>query len=118
MTVATTTVFALIFVILVRASPTLSLILASGEEVLPDFFVEADGSLGELAHAAAARLAVVPSRCFLLSPTGDRMAHTQTPLDEKFVDGNVITVLVFAASHILRPVMFKHSLPSKEIAQL
>ena len=37
LTVATTTVFTLLFVVLVRAMPTLSLILASGEEVLPDF---------------------------------------------------------------------------------
>ena len=34
-TVPTTTVFTLIFVVLVRAMPTLSVILASGEEVLP-----------------------------------------------------------------------------------
>ena len=80
--------------------PALSVILASGEEVLPDFFVEADGSVRELAHAAAARLAVVPSRCVLLSPAGDRMAHTQTPSDEKLVDGDVITVLVVAAPRV------------------
>ena len=99
-TVATTTVFTLFFVVLVRAIPTVSVIRASGEEVLPDFFVEADGSLRELARAAAARLAVVPSRCVLLSPAGDRMAHTQTPSDEKLVDGDVITVLVFAAPRV------------------
>ena len=94
------TVFTLIFVVLVRAMPTLSVIRASGEEVLPDFFVEADGSLRELARAAAARLAVVPSRCVLLSPAGYRMAHTQTPSDEKLVDGDVITVLVVAAPRV------------------
>ena len=53
-----------------------------------------------MAHAAAARLAVVPLRCVLLSPAGDRMAHTQTPSDEKLVDGDVITVLVFAAPRV------------------
>ena len=58
--------------------PTLSVIRASDEEVLPDISVEADGSLRELAHAAGGRLAVVPSRCVLLSAAGDRMAHTQT----------------------------------------
>ena len=69
----------------VRAMPTLSVTLTSCEEVLPDIFVKADGSLRQLAHAAVARLAVVPSRCVLLSPAGDRMAHTQTPSDEKLV---------------------------------
>ena len=100
MTVATTTVFSLICIILVRAMPTLTVILASGEEVLPDILVEADGSLRELARAAAARLAVVPSRCVLLSPAGDRVAHSQTPSDEKLVDGDVIAVLVFAAPRV------------------
>ena len=80
--------------------PTLSVIRAGGEEVLPDFFVQADGSLRELARAAAARLAVVPSRCVLLSPAGDRVAHTQTPSNEKLVDGDLITVLVFAAPRV------------------
>ena len=104
MTVATTTVCSVIFVVLVRAMPTLSVILANGEEVLPDNFVEADGSMRELAHAAAARLAVVPSQCVLLSPAGDRMAHTQTLSETTLVDGDVITVLVFAA-----PRVFAHS---------
>ena len=83
-----------------KAMHTLSVILTSGEEVLPDTCVEADGSLREVDCAAAARLAVVPSRCVLLSPAGDRMAHTQTPLDEKLVDGHVITVLVTAALRV------------------
>ena len=80
--------------------PTLSVIRASGEEVLPDISVEADVSFKELAHAAADRLAVVPSRCVLLSPAGDRMAHTQTPSNATLVDGDVITVLVFAAPRV------------------
>ena len=83
--------------------PTLSVIRASGEEVLPEIFVETDGSCKELAHAAADRLAVVPSRCVLLSPAGDRMAHTQTLSDATLVDGDVITVLVFA-----EPRVFAH----------
>ena len=81
--------------------PILSVILASGEEVVPDIFVEADGSLRELAHAAAARLAVVPSRCVLLSPAGDRMAQNQTPSRETLVDGDTITVLVFPAPRVI-----------------
>ena len=68
---------------------TLSVILTSGEEVLPDTFVEADGFVREVDCAGVTRLAVVPSRGVLLSPAGDRMAHTQTPLDEKLVDGHV-----------------------------
>ena len=35
----------------VRAIPTLSVILTSGEEVVPEIFVKADSSLQELAHA-------------------------------------------------------------------
>ena len=49
---------------------------------------------------AADRLAVVPSRCVLLSLAGDRMTHTQTLSDATLVDGDVITVLVFAAPRV------------------
>ena len=36
----------------------------------------------------------------LLSPAGDRMAHTQTMSDATLVDGDVITVLVFAVPRV------------------
>ena len=72
----------------------LSVNIAGGEQVVADIFVEVDGSLRDLANAAAAGLSVTTSRCVLLSPAGDRMAHTQTPSDEQLADGDVITVLV------------------------
>ena len=86
-----------------RARPKLSVSIASGEQVVPDMFVEADGSLRDLANAAAAGLSVTTSRCVLLSPAGDRMAHTQTPSDEQLADGDVITVLVMGF-----PQVFAH----------
>ena len=90
---------------------------ASGEEVLPEIFVETDGSCKELAHAAADRLAVVPSRCVLLSPAGDRMAHTQTLSDATLVDGDVITVLVFAEPRVFAHRVVSLSPPSKEMVR-
>ena len=90
--------------------PNLSVIIASGEQVVADMFVEADASLEDLANAAAAGLAVTTSRCVLLSPAGDRVAHTQTPSDEKLADGDVITVLVMGVSGFSRMNVVRLSL--------
>ena len=80
--------------------PNLSVSIASGEQVVADMFVEVDDSLRDLANAAAAGLSVTTSRCVLLSPAGDRMAHTQTPSDEQLADGDVITVLVMGVPRV------------------
>ena len=49
-----------IYVVQVRAMPTLSVIPTSSEVLVPEIFVEAGSSLQELAHAATDRLAVAP----------------------------------------------------------
>ena len=49
--------------------PTLTVQLASGQEVLSDIFLDADSTLSKLADAAGAELAVASSRCVLLSPS-------------------------------------------------
>ena len=77
--------------------PNLSVIIASGEQVVADMFVEADDFLQDVANATAARLAVTTSRCVLLSPGGDRI---QTPSDEQLADGDVITVLVMGVPQV------------------
>ena len=53
----------------------------------------ADSTIGKLADAAGAKLAVA-SRCVLLSPSGDCMAHSLTASVTNLADGDVITVLV------------------------
>ena len=78
--------------------PTLSVALAGGEEVLPKTFFCDDGSLKQLVDPAARRLGVDPMRCVLLSPTGNRMAHSATPSQEELVDGDVVTLLVVGAT--------------------
>ena len=56
--------------------PTLAVQLAGGQEVVSDFFLDADSKIGDLADAAGCQLAVASSRCVLLSPSGDCMAHS------------------------------------------
>ena len=74
--------------------PTLTVQLASGQEVLSDFFLDADSKIGDLADAAGAQLAVASTRCVLLSPSGDCVAHSMTASATNLADGDVITVLV------------------------
>eukprot|EP00450_Noctiluca_scintillans_P017227 CAMPEP_0194528768 /NCGR_PEP_ID=MMETSP0253-20130528/65244_1 /TAXON_ID=2966 /ORGANISM="Noctiluca scintillans" /LENGTH=65 /DNA_ID=CAMNT_0039373847 /DNA_START=79 /DNA_END=272 /DNA_ORIENTATION=+ len=62
--------------------PTLSVALVSGELVLPGTFLLDDSSLKQLVHAAAQKVGVAPTRCFLLSPRGERMEHFTTPSQE------------------------------------
>ena len=73
--------------------PTLAVQLASGQEVVSDFFLGADSTIGDLADAAGCQLAVVSSRCALLSPSGGCLAHS-TASATSLADGDVITVLV------------------------
>ena len=74
--------------------PTLSVQLAGGQEVVSDFFLGADSKIGDVADAAGCQLAVASSRCVLLSPTGECMAHSLTASATNLADGDVITVLV------------------------
>ena len=75
--------------------PTLTVQLASGQEVLSDFFLDVDGTLSTLADAVGAELALASSRCVLLSPSGECVAHSLTCLGhQNLADGDVITVLV------------------------
>ena len=74
--------------------PTLAVQLASGQEVVSDFFLGADSTIGDVADAAGCQLAVASSRCVLLSPSGDCMAHSLTCSASNLTDGDVITVLV------------------------
>ena len=74
--------------------PTLAVQLAGGQEVVSDFFLGADSKIGDLADAAGAQLAVASSRCVLLSPSGDCMAHSLTASATNLADGDVVTVLV------------------------
>ena len=60
--------------------PTLAVQLAGGQEVVSDFFLDTDSKIGDLADAAGCQLAVASSRCVLLSPSGDCMAHSLTCL--------------------------------------
>ena len=74
--------------------PTLAVQLASGEEVVSDFFLGADSTINDVADAAGCQLAVASSWCVLLSPSGDCMAHSLTSSASNLADGDVITVLV------------------------
>ena len=74
--------------------PTLTVQLASGQEVLSDFFLDVDSTLSTLADAAGAQLALASSRCVLLSPSGECVAHSLTASATSLADGDVITVLV------------------------
>ena len=74
--------------------PTLAVQLASGQEVVSDFLLGADSTIGDVADAAGRQLAVPSSRCVLLSPSGDGMAHFLTASATTLADGDVITVLV------------------------
>ena len=74
--------------------PTLAVQLAGGQEVVSDFFLGADSTIGDVADAAGCQLAVASSRCVLLSPSGDCMAHSLTSSASNLADGDVITVLV------------------------
>ena len=74
--------------------PTLAVQLASGQEVLSDFFLDADSKIGDLADAAGCQLAVASSRCVLLSPSGDCMAHSMIASATNLSDSDVVTVLV------------------------
>ena len=48
----------------------------------------------------AGKLAVASSRCVFLSPSGDRLAHSGTPLATKLADGDVRTVLVMGGRRV------------------
>ena len=74
--------------------PTLAVQLASGQEVVSDFFSGADSKIGDLADEAGCQLAVPSSRCVLLSSSGDCMAHSLTASATNLADGDVVTVLV------------------------
>ena len=74
--------------------PTLAVQLASGQEVVSDFFLGADSTIGDLADAAGCQLAVASSRCVLLSPSGECVAHSLTASATTLADGDVVTVLV------------------------
>ena len=74
--------------------PILAVQLASGQEVVSDFFLGADSKIGDLADAAGCQLAVPSSQCVLLSPSGDCMAHSLTASATSLADGDVVTVLV------------------------
>ena len=74
--------------------PTLVVQIASGQDVVSDFFLGADSTIGDLADAAGCQLAVPSSRCVLLSPSGNCMAHSLTASATTLADGEVITVLV------------------------
>ena len=74
--------------------PTLAVQIAGGQEVVSAFFLGADSTIGDVADAAGCQLAVASSRCVLLSPSGDCMAHSLTCSASNLADGDVITVLV------------------------
>ena len=74
--------------------PTVAVQLASGQEVHSEFFMDADSTLSKLADAVGAELALASSRCVLLSPSGECMAHSLTASATALADGDVITVLV------------------------
>ena len=74
--------------------PTVAVLLASGQDVVSDFFLDADSAFSKLADAAGAQLAVASSRCVLLSPSGGCMVHSLTPSATNLADGDVVTVLV------------------------
>ena len=74
--------------------PTLAVQLASGQEVVSDFFLGADSTIGDVADAAGCQLAVASFRCVLLSPSGDCMALSLTSSATNLADGDVITVVV------------------------
>ena len=79
--------------------------------------VEAWGSLKELARATTASLQVTPSRCVLLSPAGDRLAHTQNLPETQLAEGDVVTVVVLDVPKVfLRIEKVERSRPSKEMA--
>ena len=75
-------------------TPTVAVQLASGQDVVSDFFLDADSTFSRLADAAGAQLAVASSRCVLLSPSGDCLAHSSTSSATHLADGDVVTVLV------------------------
>ena len=83
--------------------PTLTVQLASGQEVLSDFFLDVDSTLSTLADAAGAQLALASSRCVLLSPSGECVAHSLTASATSLADGDVITVLVMPPTGIRVP---------------
>ena len=68
--------------------------LAGGQEGVSDFFLGADSKIRDVADAAGCQLAVASSRCVLLSPTGECMAHSLTASATNLADCDVITVLV------------------------
>ena len=74
--------------------PTVAVQLASGQDVVSDFFLDADSTFSKLADAAGAQLAVASSRCVLLSPSGDYLAQSSTSSVTHLADGDVVTVLV------------------------
>ena len=74
--------------------PTLAVQLAGGQVVVSDFFLGADSTIGDVADAAGCQLAVASSRCVLLSPSGDFIAHSLTSSAANLANGDVITVLV------------------------
>ena len=74
--------------------PIVTVQLASGQDVVSDFFLDADSTFSKLADAAGAQLAVASSRCLLLSPAGDCLTHSLTASATNLADGDVVTVLV------------------------
>ena len=74
--------------------PTLAVQLASGQEVVSNFFLGAGSTIGDVADAAGCQLAVDSSRCVLLSPSGECVAHSLTASATNLGDSDVITVLV------------------------
>ena len=74
--------------------PIVTVQLASGQDVVSDFFLDADSTFSKLADAVGAQLAVASSRCVLLSPSGDCLTHSLTPSSTNLADGDVVTVLV------------------------
>ena len=80
--------------------PTLSVQLASGQEVVSDFLLGADSTIGDVADAAGRQLAVASSWGCQLAPSGDCMAHFLTASATTLADGDVITVLVRDLSRV------------------
>ena len=74
--------------------------LANGQDVVSDFFLNADSTFSKLADAAGAQLAVASSRCVLLSPSGDCLAHSTTSSATHLADCDVVTVLVMVLPRV------------------